>query len=97
MRKLVPLLLCVSVSASCFRKEYVYLPAVDSCLKEPPPVERAVKPTFDGCPEQFVYCLDKDAGLDLEHNVKVLRDWNKEAWTRCSIHPDGGTQVDGGR
>ena len=94
MRLALLLLLCGIVSASCFRKEYVYLPPKESCLVEPPPEEKSVIPTQDGCPEQFVYCLEMNAGLNMEHNVHALRSWSREAWVRCSV--DGGS-LDGGR
>jgi hypothetical protein len=95
------LLLFVLVSASSCPKrpaEVVYLPARENCLTEPPPKERKVVPVLDEtCPPQFALCLDADAGLDLEHNIRQYRRWAAEVWVRCSPLPtgaDGG--VDGG-
>lgn len=94
------LLLCATVSASCSLcrsyceehpvTKYEYLPANTSCLTEPPPVEQGVQVTVDeSCPAKFSICLDVDAGLALEHNVRAHRRWEKEAWIRCSAVDSG--------
>ena len=99
--RIMILLLCVSVSASCsLCRSYCeanpvvkieYLPASTSCLTEPPPVEQKVAATVDAtCPSQFALCLDADAGLALEHNIRAFRRYNKEMWIRCSAPSDGG-------
>lgn len=106
MRLIPILLLCVLALASCslvdqYCKEhpyvkYEYLPAIESCLIEPPIENLPVTPTVDGtCPSQFALCLDVDAGLTLEHNLRAQKRWALEAWTRCkpsdaSIPKDGG-------
>lgn len=76
------------------------LPPVSSCLTEPPPVDRPVVATEDeSCPAQFALCLDVDAGLALERNLRAGRRWAKEAWARCSVADAGasGAEIDGGR
>lgn len=95
MRPTKTLLLFVLVSApSCVHKEYVFLPAKDSCLEAAPPVDRDVVSTQDAtCPMQFAACLDVDAGLALEHNLKTNRRWMDEAWIRCRVEPDAGTDA----
>lgn len=96
MRIILVLPTFVIALISCSHKEYIYLPAASSCLADPPPKERRVEPTIDGCPEQFVYCLERDAGIDMEYNIHALRRWNKEAWNRCAVLDDAGIDGDGG-
>jgi hypothetical protein len=68
--------------------------SVTPCLAEPPPVERSVTPTVDeSCPKQFVLCLEVDAGLDLEYNIRTTRRWMKEAWARCGTVLDAGVMA----
>ncbi len=98
--RIMTLLLCASVSASCSLcreycaanpvVKYEYLSANTTCLTEPPPVEQGLIPTLDEtCPGQFSLCLDADAGQALEHNVKAYRRYVKEMWIRCGVS-DGG-------
>jgi hypothetical protein len=67
------------------------------CLAEPPPKELplellappqecpAAGPAGSpkGATPQLSGCLDVPAAMALEHNVRSMRRWIKEAWARC--------------
>ena len=88
--RVMTLLLCGIVFATCCPIREVILPPKESCLPGPPPKEVPVIPVETGCPPNFVLCLDVDGGLALEHDIKALRRYNSEAWERCGIQSDAG-------
>lgn len=56
------------------------------CPEPPPPslpVVRIAGPE-DGCPEEWVGCLDLEAALALERYLREARAWMGEASARCS-------------
>lgn len=66
------------------------------CMPSPPPRERDVILTGPPeCPATFVACIDVEAALALEHNVRNLRRYTDEAWARCGALPDGGSDATG--
>ena len=56
------------------------------CPELPPPVMPAIylAGPEDGCPEEWVGCLDLEAALALERYLREARAWMGEASARCS-------------
>lgn len=73
--------------AACSRcpKPVAPAPRAPGCLAEPAPQEEpvAIAGPENGCPEQFVACLDLAAARALERNVTRARRWAREVEARC--------------
>ena len=87
MRSLAPLIL-LSCAIACATSS----PARDRgpgdghCPEHLPPVMPAiyVSGPEDGCPEEWVGCLDLEAALALERYLRASQSWMREASARCS-------------
>lgn len=66
-------------------------------MNEPPPSMYPVKLAGpeEGCDPKWLACVDTDAGLALEKNLRASRRWQREAWIRCGP-ADAGVTIDGG-
>ena len=60
-------------------------PGDGHCPDRPPPELRGVRMAGpeDGCPEEWVGCLDLEAALALERYLREARAWMGEASARC--------------
>lgn len=82
------LVLCVL--PGCRHIEYVPAVVDRPCLLEAPPVAKpvALAGPAEGCPDQWVGCLDGPAAISLEANLAAARRWATEAWLRCGPTPE---------